>query len=162
MGEGLTLQTSRQGCLHAQQIRHEADAGEHRQPEHPRWCHCWGTSLSPAHALLPVSPPTWAGSVLNPQHREGSTGMTWNWLPLSLAGGTPGSTRFPGRGTGLVSAPRLPGRALLENPSPLIPLHHPAPVPPAVCSAPTLLLPHPCPQSLIHSVRKEGDGTLPN
>lgn len=101
-------------------------------------------------------------SVLHPvlpmgQCREGSMGMAWSWSPLPLAGVTPGSTGCPGRGTGLVPAPRLPGRALPANPSPLIPLHHPTHVPLALCSAPDS---HPASSlpsnhSFILQVRKE-------
>lgn len=97
------------------------------------------------------------GHIIKPSYPPSNVGKApWYTLPLSAI--TIVSTGCPGRGTQLVPALQLSSRTLPVNPSPPIPLHYLANVP----LAQTLILPDPCPQSLIHSVCNEGDSTLPN
>lgn len=83
------------------------------------------------------------------------------WYTLPLAGVTQVSIGCPGQGTGLVPALQFPSKFISTHPCPPA---CPCPTCPVLWPklSPCLILPYPCPQSLIHSVYKEGDSTLPN
>lgn len=138
---GLTLQTSGQGCLQAQ----VGQLGG-----------CWGLWAAGASPLPSVSH-VGRHSIINPvpptgQCREGSV------VHPPTCRSHPGQHRVPWPGDRACASPTASQQIhLCSSPSTTLPMSH---LPCAL--AQTLTLPHPCPQSLIHSVCKEGDSTLPN
>lgn len=144
------------------------DAREHGKLGHPHWCHCWGTSLSPTRAPLPALSPMQAGTVSSTlSHPWDNTGKACQvWLgdgPPSLLQESPQAAQGAlAGGQGWCQPHGSPAEHsqqihLRSSPSTTLLTSH---LPCAL--APTLVLPHPCPQSLTHSACKEGDGTLPN
>lgn len=147
------------GCM--LQIRHLG--GCRGTLEHPWWCCCWGMFLArPPHALPPRWVVQWPQRCPNSGTRQGRLhrhGL--ELVPFPLTAVTPGQQgvawQVCGAGPSTVA---LPGTA---SPSPLIPFPLPLLLSCLPCAvALTLVLPRPCPQSLAHSVCKEGNGRLPN